>query len=136
MLMVLNQANSIKSGCQNGGINGEPFCCFVEGEVSAEETEEKKVEKLLSVDFEGSLVEKYFPGHVEVDTKSGIANLSSRFWAPVRFLSVACCCTMRAFTSTNSNTSAGSVPLVSSRNSSIHSYIYHHTPIHPHRLCI
>lgn len=30
------------------------------------------------VDREGSLVQEYFPGHVEVDQKSGVANLSTR----------------------------------------------------------
>ena len=37
----------------------------------------------LPVDREGSLVDEYFPGHVEVDQKSGVAGLSSRGWATV-----------------------------------------------------
>ena len=33
------------------------------------------------MDREGSLVDEYFPGHVEVDQKSGVAGLSHRGWA-------------------------------------------------------
>ena len=40
--------------------------------------DESEVDDEEAVDREGSLVQEYFPGHVEVDQKSGIANLSTR----------------------------------------------------------
>eukprot|EP00435_Cladocopium_sp_Y103_P014615 s3064_g3.t1 len=45
---------------------------------SWEDAGEEEEPEEVPVDREGSLVDEYFPGHVEVDQKSGVAGLSSR----------------------------------------------------------
>lgn len=54
-------------------LGGEMDCPSCSWEDAGEEDPEE-----LPVDREGSLVDEYFPGHVEVDQKSGVAGLSSR----------------------------------------------------------
>lgn len=58
-------------------LGGEMDCSTSPKSCSWEDAGEEDPEE-VPVDREGSLVDEYFPGHVEVDQKSGVAGLSHR----------------------------------------------------------